>query len=344
MNNNNYCVRVTRIHIRFDKRKLHRSNRQFYSAPLSIEGDNTLARRVEWPTVAVAAGVYGAWAGLLVAAPWIGATAAALLMIPVLVLHSSLQHEILHGHPFRDRRLNELLGTPGLGLYLPYDRFAGTHLAHHDTPDLTDPLADPESYYVRPEDWQRFGPVRRGILQANRSLAGRMLIAPLFFTLGLIRNDLRAIARGDRTILRAWLLHLATVPIVLVLVVQLGGIPLWLYALAGYAALSVLSIRTFLEHRAVGPFLERSVIIERGGVLGFLFLNNHLHALHHAQPDVPWYRLPALYRRERDRILRRNGGYTYPHYGAVIRQYLLAPKEPAVHPAAMQNRPSAPTP
>ena len=241
MNNNNYCVRVTRIHIRFDKRKLHRSNRQFYSAPLSIEGDNTLARRVEWPTVAVAAGVYGAWAGLLVAAPWIGATAAALFMIPVLVLHSSLQHEILHGHPFRDRRLNELLGTPGLGLYLPYDRFSGTHLAHHDTPDLTDPLADPESYYVRPEDWQRLGPVRRGILQANRSLAGRMLIAPLFFTLGLIRNDLRAIARGDRTILRAWLLHLATVPIVLVLVVQLGGIPLWLYALAGYAALSVLS-------------------------------------------------------------------------------------------------------
>ena len=159
------------------------------------------------------------------------------------------------------------------------------------------------------EDWQRFGPVRRGILQVNRCLAGRMLIAPLFFTLGLIRHDLRLIARGDRPILRAWLLHLATVPVVLVLVIQVGGIPFWLYALACYAALSVLSIRTFLEHRAGGPIAERSVIIERGSVLGFLFLNNHLHALHHAQPEVPWHRLPALYRRERDRILRRNGGY-----------------------------------
>ena len=92
-------------------------------------------------------------------------------------------------------------------------------------PDLTEPLADPESYYVRPEDWQRFGPVRRGILQVNRCLAGRMLIAPLFFTLGLIRHDLRLIARGDRPILRAWLLHLATVPVVLVLVIQSAAFP-----------------------------------------------------------------------------------------------------------------------
>ena len=101
------------------------------------------------------------------------------------------------------------------------------------------------------------------------------------------------------------------------------------------------SIRTFLEHRAIGPFEKRSVIIERGGLLGFLFLNNHLHALHHAKPDVPWYRLPALYRQERDRILRRNGGYAYPDYAAVIRRYLLAPKEPAVYPAALLE-PSSP--
>ncbi len=300
-----------------------------------------MARRAEWPTVAVAVGVYGAWAGLLAAAPWTGPAVAALLMIPVLVLHSSLQHEIMHGHPFGDRRLNDLLATPGLGLYLPYGRFADTHLAHHDTPDLTEPLADPESYYVRPEAWQRFGPVRRGILQINRCLAGRMLIAPLFFSLGLIRHDLRAIGRGDGPILRAWLIHLATVPAVLALVVLVGAIPVWMYLLSCYAALSVLSIRTFLEHRAIGPFEERSVIIERGGILGFLFLNNHLHALHHAKPDVPWYRLPALYRQERGRILRRNGGYAYPDYAAVIRRYLLAPKEPAVYPAALLE-PSSP--
>ena len=302
-----------------------------------------MARRLEWPTVAVALGVYGAWGGLLAVAPWTGPAFAALLMIPVLVLHSSLQHEIVHGHPFGDRRLNELLGTPGLGLYLPYGRFAATHLAHHDTPDLAEPGADPESFYVRPEDWQRFGPVRRGILQLNRCLAGRMLIAPPFFALGLIRHDLRAIARGDRPVLRAWLLHLATVPAVLAIAVHIGAIPIWMYLLSCYAALSILSIRTFLEHRAVGPFCERSVIIERGGILGFLFLNNHLHALHHAQPEMPWYRLPALYRRDRDRLLQRNGGYVFPGYGAVIRHYLLTPKEPAVYPAALLKPPPHPS-
>ncbi|MDE0717740.1 MAG: hypothetical protein OXH64_07370, partial [Rhodospirillaceae bacterium] len=71
--------------------------------------------------------------------------------------------------------------------------------------------------------------------------------------------------------------------------------------------------------------------------------NNHLHALHHAQPEVAWYRLPALYRRERDRVLKNNGGYAYPSYSAVIQRYLLAPKEPAVHPGAMPETPSAPS-
>ena len=284
--------------------------------------------------MALAAGIYGAWFGLLLAAPWIGPAAAALLLVPVLVLHSSLQHEILHGHPFRDRRLNALLGLPALGLFLPYGRFAATHLAHHETDDLTDPHVDPESHYTAPEEWRRFGPVRRGILQVNRCLAGRLFLAPPRFLFGLMHSDIRAIGRGDRTILRDWLAHLATVPIVIALIVFVSGIPLWIYALCCWAALSVLSIRTYLEHRPGGPAEERTVIIERGGILGFLFLNNHLHAVHHARPEVAWYRLPALYREHREHVLERNGGYVYPTYGAIIRRYLLSPKEPAVHPSA----------
>ena len=76
------------------------------------------------------------------------------------------------------------------------------------------------------------------------------------------------------------------------------------------------------------------MIVERGGILGFLFLNNHLHAVHHARPEVAWYRLPALYQEHREHMLERNGGYIYPSYGTIIRRYLLSPKEPAVHPSA----------
>ena len=223
---------VTRIYIRVYIYKLRQTRRRTYPARQSKNGGEILERRVEWPTVALAAGIYGAWFGLLTAAPWIGPAAVALLLVPVLVLHSSLQHEILHGHPFRDPRLNALLGLPALGLFLPYGRFAATHLAHHETADLTDPHADPESHYTTPEDWGRFGPVRRGILQINRCLAGRLILAPPRFLFGLMRSDIRAIGRGDRPILRDWLAHLATVPIVIALIVFVSGIPLWLYALS----------------------------------------------------------------------------------------------------------------
>ena len=79
---------------------------------------------------------------------------------------------------------------------------------------------------------------------------------------------------------------------------------------------------------------ERSVIVEAGPALSLLFLNNNLHALHHAHPGVSWYRLPALYRARRDELLALNGGYRYGGYLEVARRYFLRPKEPVLHPYA----------
>ena len=66
---------------------------------------------------------------------------------------SSLQHEVLHGHPFRSRWLSEAAVFPGVTIYIPYLRFKETHLAHHHDPILTDPYDDPESNYVDPNVW-----------------------------------------------------------------------------------------------------------------------------------------------------------------------------------------------
>ncbi|MEM9270956.1 MAG: fatty acid desaturase, partial [Pseudomonadota bacterium] len=60
--------------------------------------------------------------------------------------------------------------------------------------------------------------------------------------------------------------------------------------------------------------------------------NNNLHSVHHANPTVAWYDLPRLYHARRDEFLRRNRGYYYPSYGAVMRAHLLRAKEPVVHP------------
>ena len=72
----------------------------------------------------------------------------------VVVLHGSLQHEVIHGHPTRLRWLNDGLGKPGFWLWLPYELYRELHLRHHQNDTLTDPLDDPESYYVTGGRWR----------------------------------------------------------------------------------------------------------------------------------------------------------------------------------------------
>jgi fatty acid desaturase len=74
------------------------------------------------------------------------------------------------------------------------------------------------------------------------------------------------------------------------------------------------------------------VIIESRGPLSLLFLNNNFHVVHHMHPNVPWYRLPALYFSNRDHYLRRNEGYLYSNYTQIIREYLFRAKDPVPHP------------
>ena len=108
--------------------------------------------------------------------------------------------------------------------------------------------------------------------------------------------------------------------------------PLWSYLLAAYLGMSLLKIRTFLEHQAHERAAARSVIIEDRGPLALLFLNNNYHAVHHAHPRVVWHKLPGLYQSKRESFLRRNGGYSYASYAQVIGQFLLRAKDPVAHP------------
>ena len=49
----------------------------------------------------------------------IGPVLFVLIAAPLVTLHSSLQHEALHGHPTRSAALNEALVFPPLGLLFP---------------------------------------------------------------------------------------------------------------------------------------------------------------------------------------------------------------------------------
>ena len=281
----------------------------------------------EWGTFALILACYGLWLALIFAP--LPAWLSALLLVPVLTLHSSLTHEVLHGHPFRSRALNEALMVLPLTLFIPYGRFRDLHLAHHMDARLTDPYDDPESNYLDPGVWAGLPRWKRTVYAVNNTLLGRILLGPAIGQIRFMAQDWAQ--RRDREVWLAWALHLPGLIAVLALV-AVAPLPVWAYLPAAYAALGVLKIRTFLEHRAHVATRARTVIIEDRGPLAFLFLNNNLHVVHHMNPAAPWHRLPALYRAGRDRYLACNDGYLFRSYGEVFRRYLIKPKDPVAHP------------
>ncbi|MFC3615825.1 fatty acid desaturase [Lutimaribacter marinistellae] len=301
------------------------------------EAEQPVADRVpvvenpEWGTFLLIAATYACWAG---AVTWLAAWSLVLALPAtaiLIALHSSLTHEVVHGHPFRSRRLNEAMMALPLSLAIPYNRFRDLHLAHHLDSNLTDPYDDPESNYFDPARWQTLSRWQRRLLALNNTLAGRMLLGPVIGQLSFMADEWRAARQGDQAVLLAWVLHVPGVVAVL-WIVALSPMPVWAYLVAAYLGLSLLKIRTFLEHRAHEKARGRTVIIEDRGPLAFLFLNNNFHVVHHMNPAAPWYALPALYRVGKARYLAVNDGYVYRSYSQIFREYFWRAKDPVPHP------------
>ncbi len=290
-----------------------------------------MGKRFEWPTLLLVAVTYLLWAlaTTYLAALWL--PGAVILAGICIAQHSSLSHEVLHGHPFRNQRLNEALVFPCLTLFVPYYRFRDTHLAHHNDANLTDPYDDPESNFVDPAAWAKMSAARRAELGFNNTLLGRMLIGPLIALRAFYASDIRMIRARNGPVRRAWLAHIPAVCMVLAWV-WAAPMPLWAYVIAAYLGLSLLKIRTFLEHRAHDRSSGRTVVIEDRGPLALLFLNNNYHVVHHMHPKVAWYALPGAFAQNRAHYMTRNDGYHYGSYATIFRRYFLRAKDPVPHP------------
>src|SRR5262245_11932670 len=137
-------------------------------------------KRIEWPTLGLAVLIYGGWLTLTLfwhAVPlW--------LLVPLgawlVAWQGSLQHETMHGHPTRRRWINDAIGWPPLSLWLPYPIYKLSHLSHHRDERLTDPLDDPESFYVTEANWASTPRWFRALLVFNQTLLGRILVGPAF--------------------------------------------------------------------------------------------------------------------------------------------------------------------
>ena len=154
-----------------------------------------------------------------------------------------------------------------------------------------------------------------------------------------MHQDAKAIIKGDTSILKAWLMHCVSVVGVLWFLLTYTTITMGTYLTACYCGLSILKIRTYLEHRAHDNTKDRSFIIEDNGILAFLFLNNNYHAAHHAHPQIPWYNLPLFFNENRSKFLNETHGYSYPNYKTILTKYMFKTKEPVKHPIwSLENR------
>ena len=244
---------------------------------------------VEWPTIVVGIAIYAGWLALTawhaVVPEWALALGGGLLA----GWHSSFQHELTHGHPTRNTAVNAVLAGPALLLWLPFGIFRREHLRHHANGQLTNPVDDPESFYVLERDWWAMNRLRRGLLLINNTLAGRLVIGPALVIVGFLWGEARRLARRDTTHAVDWTWHLlGLLPVIgwLSLVVEM---PLWLYVICfSYPGTALLLLRSYHEHRPAFDLEHRTVIVEAGPLLSPLFLNNNLHAVHHGRPDLPW--------------------------------------------------------
>jgi len=287
--------------------------------------------RLEWPTITVIILCYALW---LIVGFWLYPISPLLtlcIMVILSALHSSLTHEAIHGHPTKNRLINEALVCFPLSLIYPYRRYRQTHLLHHRNTFITDPFEDPESYYLA---WWQFKPMPypvKQLLRVNNSMAGRLIFGPLLSALAFITSDIRKMSKPSSAIWLGWLLHLPPCAIVLYCL-YLMGIPFWVYLLGVcWPALSLMSLRSFAEHRWHETPEGRTIIVEHSP-LSWLFLNNNLHVVHHYHPMEPWYKLPALYKKDREKWQKRNDGYVYKNYFELWKAYGFKPKEPVVHP------------
>ena len=288
---------------------------------------------IEWLTVFLALIIYGSWFGLTFFHSYIPGWLLAALGSILIAWHSSFQHEVVHGHPTRWRLVNFALGFPPLSLWLPFEIYRISHRKHHIDERLTDPLDDPESKYLTETQWHGLAPIARMIERAQSPLIGRILIGPFWMVGKFIIHESRKIVSGDRSALQIWLVHGLSVATVCFWLIVICKFPVEQYILLFvYPGTAILMLRAFAEHRAAKEIDHRTAVIENASFLGLIFLNNNLHAVHHRNPGLAWYKLPEVYRDNREFYLSKNAGFLYRGYREIIAQYIFQPHDELIHP------------
>ncbi len=292
-------------------------------------------QRYEGPTWLVAFAVYGGWIGLALLHRHVPLALAWPLAVYLTAWQSSLQHETIHALRRVPRAMKTALALPPLGLWFPYQLYRREHERHHATPELATPQ-DPESFYHDPKIWARMWAPLRALYIVNQTLAGRLILGPALLIGRVYANEARRLLRRDTSNAGVLILHCALVAALATFLARCGINPLWYAAFVAYPAASLGLVRSFAEHRFAQAPRERTITVESRSLISLLFLNNNLHATHHAHPSLPWYELPRRYRTH----ALRNHAPPLRGYRSVVRTWLFRPIDVPVAPAAAKAQPS----
>ncbi|SCW41572.1 MULTISPECIES: fatty acid desaturase [unclassified Pseudomonas] len=299
-----------------------------------VKLSRTLTSQTEWPTWLLLVGFYLAWALIVFHGQALGQLISIVLLVPLVVLWMSIQHELIHGHPTRWPAINKALGFLPFAVWYPYDIYRDTHLAHHNDEVLTVPGQDPESRYVTSRSWVQSPRYMKTLLWVNKTLGGRLIIGAPLALMTLASTTFGGLLHSERSSWRMWLIHLLSVGVLLGLVEQYSAISAVQYVfLVSLPALSISMIRSFYEHRPSTLPEHRTVINESSGLLSWLFLNLNLHLVHHDLPGLPWFYLPQVYRARREQWIARNNGYVIHGYFQLLQRHLINPVDCPRHPA-----------
>ena len=288
------------------------------------------AGKTEWQTWLLILFVYVSW--LTLVSHYHTLPGAVILLVITNALHGSMQHELIHGHPTRYSWFNALLAYPPLSLWYPYPLYGESHIVHHQDENITLPGLDPESFYVSQHNWENIGPIHRKLLIFNMTLAGRFLIGPALTLNQLIRQVYVAFKSRNRLAMKTWLIHFVLLFVLLYGLNKFAYISTWQYFLIAYASQSLAMLRSFFEHRAVPEKDQRTVLVEASLPMRLLFTNNNYHLVHHEQPEMAWYLLPDIYRKQRKKLAKKNGGFVVKGYRQWWTNNLFKPIDHPRHP------------
>lgn len=241
---------------------------------------------------------------------WIGLKAPLWpLLLPVqgilLVFLFTLEHEATHQTPFANATFNDWVGRAcGLVLLLPFEWFRYFHLAHHR--HTNDPEKDPELLSGgKPETWSAY------LINVSGYTYWTKLPLQL---LANATGNADAPYIPDRAKPRLQREARVMLGLYLLAAISLFWTPLlfWVWLLPMLLCQPFLRFYLLAEHSRcafVANMLENTRTTYTNRVIRFIAWNMPYHAEHHAAPQVPFHKLPALNAHLRDQLAVTSKGY-----------------------------------